>query len=106
MDAAQLVAHKKIDVTDLDCDFLVFSGHKIYGPMGVGVLYGKYELLDKLKPFNLGGDMIEYVYEDYSTFAKPPLKFEAGTPNVGGVLGLVEAIKYVEEIGLTNPLCL
>lgn len=100
VDAAQLVAHKKIDVTDLDCDFLVFSGHKIYGPMGVGVLYGKYELLDKLKPFNLGGDMIEYVYEDYSTFAKPPLKFEAGTPNVGGVLGLVEAIKYVEEIGM------
>ena len=100
VDAAQLVAHKKIDVTDLDCDFLVFSGHKIYAPMGVGVLYGKYELLDKLKPFNLGGDMIEYVYEDYSTFAKPPLKFEAGTPNVGGVLGLVEAIKYVEEIGM------
>ena len=100
VDAAQLVAHKKIDVQDLDCDFLVFSGHKIYAPMGIGVLYGKYDLLDKLKPFNLGGDMIEYVYEDYSTFAKPPLKFEAGTPNVGGVIGLVEAIKYVEEIGM------
>lgn len=99
VDAAQLIAHKKIDVQDLDCDFLVFSGHKIYAPMGIGVLYGKYDLLDKLKPFNLGGDMIEYVYEDYSTFAKPPLKFEAGTPNVGGVLGLVEAIKYVEELG-------
>lgn len=99
VDAAQLIAHKKIDVEDLDCDFLVFSGHKIYAPMGIGVLYGKYDLLDKLKPFNLGGDMIEYVYEDYSTFAKPPLKFEAGTPNVGGVLGLVEAIKYVEELG-------
>ena len=99
VDAAQLIAHKKIDAEDLDCDFLVFSGHKIYAPMGIGVLYGKYDLLDKLKPFNLGGDMIEYVYEDYSTFAKPPLKFEAGTPNVGGVLGLVEAIKYVEELG-------
>lgn len=102
VDAAQLIAHKKVDVRDLDCDFLVFSGHKIYAPMGIGVLYGKYELLDKMKPFNLGGDMIEYVYEDYSTFAKAPLKFEAGTPNVGGVIGLVEAIKYVEEIGLEN----
>ena len=100
VDAAQLVAHQKIDVTDLDCDFLVFSGHKIYGPMGIGVLYGKYELLNEMKPFNLGGDMIEYVYEDYSTFAKPPIKFEAGTPNVGGVIGLVEAINYVEEIGM------
>ena len=102
VDAAQLIAHKKVDVRDLDCDFLVFSGHKIYAPMGIGVLYGKAELLDKMKPFNLGGDMIEYVYEDYSTFAKAPLKFEAGTPNVGGVIGLVEAIKYVEEIGMEN----
>ncbi|WP_297689783.1 cysteine desulfurase [uncultured Anaerococcus sp.] len=100
VDGAQLIAHKKVDVRDLDCDFLVFSGHKIYAPMGIGVLYGKAELLDKMKPFNLGGDMIEYVYEDYSTFAKAPLKFEAGTPNVGGVIGLVEAIKYVEEIGM------
>lgn len=100
VDAAQLIAHKKVDVRDLDCDFLVFSGHKIYAPMGIGVLYGKADLLDKMKPFNLGGDMIEYVYEDYSTFAKAPLKFEAGTPNVGGVIGLVEAIKYVEEIGM------
>lgn len=102
VDAAQLIAHKKVDVRDLDCDFLVFSGHKIYAPMGIGVLYGKADLLDKMKPFNLGGDMIEYVYEDYSTFAKAPLKFEAGTPNVGGVIGLVEAIKYVEEIGMDN----
>lgn len=102
VDAAQLIAHKKVDVRELDCDFLVFSGHKIYAPMGIGVLYGKAELLDKMKPFNLGGDMIEYVYEDYSTFAKAPLKFEAGTPNVGGVIGLVEAIKYVEEIGMEN----
>ena len=102
VDGAQLIAHKKVDVRDLDCDFLVFSGHKIYAPMGIGVLYGKAELLDKMKPFNLGGDMIEYVYEDYSTFAKAPLKFEAGTPNVGGVIGLVEAIKYVEEIGMDH----
>ena len=102
VDAAQIIAHKKIDVTDLDCDFLVFSGHKMYAPMGIGVLYGKYDLLDKMKPFNLGGDMIEYVYENESTFAKAPLKFEAGTPNVGGVIGLIEAIKYIEDMGFEN----
>lgn len=102
VDAAQIIAHKKIDVIDLDCDFLVFSGHKMYAPMGIGVLYGKYDLLDKMKPFNLGGDMIEYVYENESTFAKAPLKFEAGTPNVGGVIGLIEAIKYIEDMGFEN----
>lgn len=102
VDGAQIIAHKKVDVKDWDCDFFVFSGHKIYAPMGIGVLYGKYELLDKMRPFNLGGDMIEYVYEQESTFTKPPLKFEAGTPNVGGVVGLVAAIDYVEKIGLEN----
>lgn len=102
VDAAQIIAHKKIDVIDLDCDFLVFSGHKMYAPMGIGVLYGKYDLLEAMKPFNLGGDMIEYVYENESTFAKAPLKFEAGTPNVGGVIGLVEAIKYIEDMGFEN----
>nr|WP_072536843.1 cysteine desulfurase [Anaerococcus mediterraneensis] len=102
VDAAQIIAHKKIDVTDLDCDFLVFSGHKMYAPMGIGVLYGKYDLLEAMKPFNLGGDMIEYVYENESTFAKAPLKFEAGTPNVGGVIGLIEAIKYIEDMGFEN----
>lgn len=102
VDAAQLIAHKKVDVRDIDCDFLVFSGHKLYAPMGIGVLYGRYELLDKMKPFNLGGDMIEYVYEQESTFAKAPLKFEAGTPNVGGVIGLIESINYLEDLGYDN----
>lgn len=100
VDGAQIIPHVKTDVKDIDCDFLAFSGHKMFSPMGIGVLYGKYELLDKLEPFNYGGDMIEYVYEQESTFQEPPIKFEAGTPNVGGVLGLKAAIEYVEKIGM------
>lgn len=100
VDGAQLIPHVKTDVKDIDCDFLAFSGHKMFSPMGIGVLYGRYELLDKLEPFNYGGDMIEYVYEQESTFQEPPIKFEAGTPNVGGVLGLKAAIEYVEKIGM------
>lgn len=100
VDGAQLIPHVKTDVKDIDCDFLAFSGHKMFSPMGIGVLYGKYELLDKLEPFNYGGDMIEYVYEQESSFQEPPIKFEAGTPNVGGVLGLKAAIEYVEKIGM------
>lgn len=100
VDGAQLIPHVKTDVKDIDCDFLAFSGHKMFSPMGIGVLYGKYELLDKLEPFNYGGDMIEYVYEQESTFQEPPIKFEAGTPNVGGVLGLKAAIEYVEKISM------
>lgn len=100
VDGAQLIPHVKTDVKDIDCDFLAFSGHKMFSPMGIGVLYGKYELLDELEPFNYGGDMIEYVYEQESTFQEPPIKFEAGTPNVGGVLGLKAAIEYVEKIGM------
>lgn len=100
VDGAQLVPHKKVDVLDIDCDFLAFSAHKMYAPMGVGVLYGKYELLDKMNPFLLGGEMIEYVHEQDSTFTKPPLKFEAGTPNVGGVIGLRKAIEYINSIGI------
>ena len=100
VDGAQLIPHVKTDVEDIDCDFLAFSGHKMFSPMGIGVLYGKYELLDELEPFNYGGDMIEYVYEQESTFQEPPIKFEAGTPNVGGVLGLKAAIEYVEKIGM------
>ena len=102
VDACQLAPHKKIDVKDLDCDFLAFSAHKMYGPMGIGVLYGKYDLLEKLKPYNLGGDMIEYVYEQESTFAKPAQKFEAGTQDVGGVVGLSAAIDFMNEIGVEN----
>lgn len=100
VDGAQLIPHVKTDVKDIDCDFLAFSGHKMFSPMGIGVLYGKYELLDELEPFNYGGDMIEYVYEQESTFQEPPIKFEAGTPNIGGVLGLKAAIEYVEKIGM------
>ena len=100
VDGAQLIPHLKTDVSDLDCDFLVFSGHKLLSPMGIGVLYGKKEILEKMEPFNTGGDMIEYVYEQEATFAELPYKFEAGTQNVGGVVGLAEAIKYMENIGI------
>lgn len=100
IDCAQSVAHTKVDVREIDADFAVFSGHKIYAPMGIGVLYGKYELLDKMPPFLSGGDMISHVHESGTTYAKPPRKFEAGTCNLGDEAGLVEAIRYVEKIGL------
>lgn len=102
VDASQSIPHKKIDVQDLDCDFLVFSGHKMLAPLGIGVLYGKKELLNKMTPFLMGGDMIEYVYEQETTFASLPNKFEAGTQNVGGVVGLGAAIDYIEKIGYDN----
>ena len=92
----------KIDVQDLDADFLVFSGHKMLAPLGIGVLYGKKELLNKMNPFLMGGDMIEYVYEQETTFAPLPNKFEAGTQNVEGVIGLGAAIDYIENIGYDN----
>lgn len=104
VDGAQLIPHVKTNVRDIGCDFLAFSGHKMFSPMGIGVLYGKYELLEDLEPFNYGGDMIEYVYEQESSFEEAPLKFEAGTPNVGGVLGLRAAIDYVEKIGMDEIL--
>jgi len=100
VDAAQSAPHMKIDVQDLDADFLVFSGHKMLAPMGIGVLYGKEEILNKMEPFNLGGDMIEYVYEQETTYAEPPMKFEAGTQNVNGAVGLSAAIDYLENIGI------
>ena len=99
VDASQSIPHMKIDVQDLDADFLVFSGHKMLAPLGIGVLYGKKELLQKMKPFLMGGDMIEYVYEQKTTFAPLPNKFEAGTQNVEGVIGLGAAIDYINEIG-------
>ncbi len=99
VDASQSIPHMKIDVQELDADFLVFSGHKMLSPLGVGVLYGKKELLDKMTPFLMGGDMIEYVYEQETTFASLPNKFEAGTQNVEGVIGLGAAIDYIEKIG-------
>lgn len=99
VDASQSIPHMKIDVQDLDCDFLVFSGHKMLAPLGIGVLYGKRELLNQMNPFLMGGDMIEYVYEQETTFAPLPNKFEAGTQNVEGVIGLGAAIDYIEKIG-------
>lgn len=99
VDASQSIPHMKVDVRDLDADFLAFSGHKILAPLGIGVLYGKREILNKMNPFLMGGDMIEYVYEQNTTFAPLPNKFEAGTQNVEGVVGLSAAIDYIEKIG-------
>lgn len=102
VDASQSIPHMKIDVQDLDADFLVFSGHKMLAPLGIGVLYGKREFLNKMSPFIMGGDMIEYVYEQETTFAPLPNKFEAGTQNIEGVIGLGAAIDYIENLGYEN----
>ncbi|MEW8955329.1 cysteine desulfurase [Clostridium sp.] len=102
VDASQSVPHMKVDVKALDADFLVFSGHKMLAPMGIGVLYGKEDLLDKMPPFLYGGDMIEYVWEQKATFAELPYKLEAGTQNVEGAVGLHAAIDYLESLGLEN----
>lgn len=99
IDSAQGIPHYPVDVQELEADFLAFSGHKMLAPMGIGVLYGKEELLNQMPPFLTGGEMIEYVYEQEATFAALPNKFEAGTPNVGGAVGLMEAIKYMNKIG-------
>lgn len=100
LDASQSVPHRKVDVQKLDADFVVFSGHKMLAPLGIGVLYGKAELLEKMPPFLLGGDMIEYVQEQSATFAEIPTRFEAGTQNVGGAIGLAAAIDYLQKIGM------
>lgn len=102
IDACQLATHKQIDVQDLDCDFLVFSGHKLYGPTGIGILYGKSELLKSMIPFLGGGDMINEVFEDHFTTNDVPNKFEAGTPNIAGAIGFSAAIKFIEEIGFNK----
>lgn len=99
VDCSQSISHMKIDVQDLDADFLVFSGHKMLAPLGIGVLYGKREMLNKMNPFLMGGDMIEYVYEQDTTFAPLPNKFEAGTQNIEGVVGLGAAIDYIDNLG-------
>ena len=102
LDAAQAVHHIRIDVQELDCDFLAFSGHKIYGPTGIGVLYGKINLLDSMPPYQGGGDMISRVTFEKTTFNELPYKGEAGTPNIAGVIGLGEAIDYITNIGIDN----
>lgn len=102
VDAAQAVNHIKVDVQDLDCDFLAFSGHKIYGPTGIGALYGKVELLDAMPPYQGGGDMISKVTFEKTTYNELPHKFEAGTPDIAGAIGLGAAIEYVNKIGIEN----
>jgi cysteine desulfurase/selenocysteine lyase len=102
IDGAQAIAHLKIDVQDLNCEFYCFSAHKAYGPMGIGVLYGKESWLNELKPYHYGGEMIKTVCFEESTFTTLPYKYEAGTPNVEGVLAMETALNYIEEIGIEN----
>ena len=100
LDGAQAIPHMSVDVQDLDCDFYVFSGHKLYGPSGIGVLYGKQDLLEAMPPYQGGGDMIKTVSFEQSTYAGLPHKFEAGTPSIADVVGLGAAIDYVTDIGM------
>ena len=100
VDGAQSVPHMKIDVQKLDADFFVFSGHKMAGPTGIGVLYGKEHYLNQMSPVEFGGEMIDFVYEQSATWKELPWKFEAGTPNMAGAIGLAAAIDYLEAIGM------
>jgi cysteine desulfurase/selenocysteine lyase len=100
VDGCQGIIHDKVDVKDLGCDFYCFSGHKLYGPTGIGVLFGKYELLEEMPPFLGGGDMIDVVRIEESTYAEPPTKFEAGTPPIVEAIALGEAIDWVNQIGI------
>jgi cysteine desulfurase/selenocysteine lyase len=100
VDAAQAMVHEPIDVSRLGCDLLAFSSHKMFGPTGVGALYGRYDLLEQMPPFLGGGEMIELVHFDRSTYKAPPHRFEAGTPNIAGTIGLGAAIDYLEQAGL------
>lgn len=102
IDGAQSAPHFKVDVQALDCDFFVFSGHKVYGPTGIGVLYGKEEWLDRLPPYQGGGEMIQHVSFEHTTFERPPLKFEAGTPDYVAAHGLAVALDYITQLGLDD----
>ncbi len=102
IDGAQAIAHTKIDVQDLGCDFYAFSGHKVYAPMGIGVLYGKFNWMRRLPPYQFGGEMIKDVTFEKTTFNELPYKYEAGTPNVEGALALQTALQYIEALGLEN----
>jgi cysteine desulfurase/selenocysteine lyase len=99
LDGAQAAVHLDVDVQDIDCDFYAFTGHKLYGPTGVGVLYGKYAHLEAMPPFNGGGEMIREVFEDRISYGDPPYKFEAGTPAIVQAIGLGAAIDYVDSVG-------
>lgn len=102
IDACQAIVHQKIDVQELDCDFLAFSGHKLYGPTGIGVLYTKSEILETMPPYQTGGDMVDKVTYTQTTFAEPPARFEAGTPAIVQAIGLGEAVSYILKIGIEN----
>ncbi len=100
VDGAQAVPHLAVDVCDLDCDFYAFSGHKLYGPTGIGVLYAKMALLQDMPPYQGGGEMVKHVSFDHAIYHDPPLRFEAGTPNIAGAIGLGAAIDYVDAVGI------
>src|SRR3989338_2852475 len=102
LDAAQAVPHLKVDVADLGADFIVFSGHKMLAPTGIGVLWGKYDVLQNMPPYQTGGEMIREVYLDHTIYNEIPYKFEAGTPNIAGTLGLAEAVRYLTGLGMNN----
>ena len=102
VDACQLAVHQKIDAQKLDCDFLAFSGHKTYGPTGIGVLYGKYDILDSMPPYQYGGDMVNVVTYQATTFDEPPARFEAGTPAFVQAIGLGTALEYMMNLGMDN----
>lgn len=102
IDGAQAVQHNKVDVRDLDADFFAFSGHKVYGPTGIGVLYGKENILEKMQPYQGGGEMIKNVSFEKTTYNDLPYRFEAGTPDISGAIVLLEALKYIENTGLHN----
>ena len=102
VDGAQAVAHSPVDVEAMGCDFYVFSGHKLYGPTGIGVLWGKRELLEAMPPYQGGGEMIDTVSFDGTTFNQLPFKFEAGTPNIAGAIGLAAAVRYLQSIGIEH----
>ena len=102
VDACQYIVHQPVDVQDLDCDFLAFSGHKTYGPTGIGILYGKFDLLDSMPPYQTGGDMVDVVTYDQTTFMPPPARFEAGTPACVQAIGLGEALRYMKHLGMDN----
>lgn len=99
VDGAQSLPHMKVDVQDLDVDFLAFSGHKMLGPTGIGILFGKMELLERMSPLEYGGEMIDFVELDHSTYKEVPWKFEGGTQNIAGVIGLGAAIDYLQDVG-------